>query len=143
MAKKQAKKRSDYPTYNESLSDQMSKKQRKKSPGATAPNQIISVKANDYRRLRSMVDSQMRRKLAGEFPFNSIGREVEVSTNTFWLEVLSTHAEAYWAHHDYQPDLLQAFISGVGTHPTAWGAYDTVEELEADIDAFIQKHRGG
>ena len=123
------------------LSQLMKDKQKKNFPDAVVPDQIISVRHEDYNRLRNVITSQLRRKLAGEFPFNTMGREIEVSTNTFWLEVLSTHAEAYCAHHGHPDDLLDAFIAGVGTHPVAWGRFDTVEQLEQEIDDFMEKHR--
>lgn len=138
-----AKTRKDYPSYKKSISDEMKRRQAKAHPDAEVPNQIIEVKWRDYERLKNLVSAQLRRKLAGEFPYNAIGREVEVSTNTFWMELLTTHAEAYWEHCGYPSDLYHPFVESVGAHPAAWKSIDDIETLEHMCDDFAEKHRGG
>lgn len=138
---KTPKKRSDYHDAKTSISDEMRKRQNKSAPGATVPNQIVEVKSADYRRLKNVVDSQLRRKLAGEFPYNAIGREVNVSTSTFWMEVLTKHLEAYWVHMGYPEDMIPKFIESVGDHPTKWGVFNTVDDLELVIDEYVELHR--
>lgn len=138
---KSPKKRSEYHDARTSISDEMKKRQNKRAPGASVPNQIVEVKSADYRRLKNVVDSQLRRKLAGEFPYNAIGREVNVSTSTFWMEIMTIHLEAYWAHMSYPDDLMPKFVESVGDHPTHWSVFDTVTQLELVIDEFVELHR--
>ena len=137
---KTPKKRDEYHDAKTSISDEMKKRQNKRAPGAPVPNQIIEVKSADYRRLKSVVDSQLRRKLAGEFPYNAIGREVNVSTSTFWMEIMITHLRAYWVHMSYSEDMIPKFIESVGDHPTHWGVFHTVDQLELVIDEFVEMH---
>lgn len=120
------------------LREQMERKGDKPSAIAPARSQGIEVRHADYYAVRDVVDARLRRKLAGEFPYNVLEREIEVSTSTFWKEQLVAVVVAE-AQTRVEPEAVESivsqFIEAVGEHPAIWNTFNTPEEV---LGRFLQ-----
>ena len=123
----------------DSLHEKMKRQSDHPSPVASAHDTAVQVKRDDYMKLRDIIDAQLRRKLAGEFPYNVLEREVVVSTSTFWQEVLISGLIQFARTQEpaITEQVLQEFLEHVGTHPAAWAQFNDADEVIAALLNFI------
>jgi hypothetical protein len=124
----------------DSLPEQMKKRSDHPSPVASAHDTSLQVKYEDYANLRDVIDAQLRRKLAGEFPYNVLEREIVVSTSTFWQQIMIAALIHFTRveRPDITDEMLENFLQHIGNHPAAWGQFVDHRQVEAALLDFIE-----
>lgn len=124
----------------DSLSEQMKARGQHPSPVVSARDTSLQAHYDDYAKLRDVIDAQLRRRLAGEFPFNVLEREIVVSTSTFWQQVMIAGLIHFTRveRPDITDEVLQKFLGHVGNHPAAWAQFDDHRQVEAALLDFIE-----
>jgi len=108
------------------LSEQMGEKAQSPSLIKPATSENIKVRYDQYYSVRDIVSASMRRKLAGEFPYNMLEREITVSTTSFWMELCrAVVVDMYYNEHPRKvnEDELLSYLEKIGSHPSAWDKF--------------------
>lgn len=108
------------------LSEQMEGKGQSPSLIKPTQSQNIKVRYDQYYSVRDVVSASMRRKLAGEFPYNMLEREINVSTTSFWMELCrAVVVDMYYNEHPRKvsESELMDYLEKIGSHPAAWDKF--------------------